>query len=754
MNGWYIRNLLAGALCLLAFAAACGLDGAPSPGPLDEAESEPAPTGSAQVSTSALLVPTPTPAIRAGQPRRKWSVSPSLDEQVFDSDTIVRATLLSAAAGTESVPSDPGVAPTYRAVNELRFTVHEYLKGSGPSEVVVVVRDEASYPGTVGTFVLEADALGRAQEQLQRRRTTWDDREAVLFLRTGGPSQSGGASGGSQRTAQGNPAIEFTQSNPVFQTPFDYSIDTLSRAWLPSRDAGATGASRSADREYITDGSASPPPTISLTDLRSKIAELRTTLEQGAGIEGFRECIRGKISYERVERAYEDTEHSTPSQFEAALASGSAAGTEFFRKENSASYWDTQYVRLWLSGPDMDRFQALIDDDDSDVRNGYDHTLALARPLPAGEYRVTYKMQHEDYFPCNFLSRMPYGEWTVTATAPAGVLHEAFFDPVTVGTAVTADSTNGVLEPASFTDANAASATLQSISYEPPAGSGDGTVKLQVDPHTGLGGHRLDFIDLDGSVSLSLEVDSATVDAPNKTLSWPVSSQPWEDGDKLMLRIAEVELGIALFGVPSTISHGQTETFTVQASGLDPASSYSVLVTTDNGHLGFVGICSVAEQRREVSGSSTSTFEISVQGCTVGAVTLRASLLKGAATLDTAEAGVEVEASTTVTLTLTAREERFATYTDMSIEWTDPDRCEGRYLVALFRSNEVIYRNFGFHPAPATTALDPDPQLLWDSVQSFEGFVRVSCHPTGGSEPWVVGQATVQSGLPSPPGDG
>ena len=281
MNRRYIRNLLSGALCLLAFAAACGLGGVPSPGPLDEAVSEPGPTRSVPAPAPALLVPTPTPEIRAGQPPRKWSVSPSLDEQVFDSDAIVRATLLSATAGTESVPSDPGVAPTYRAVNELHFTVHEYLKGSGPSEVVVVVRDEANYPGTVGTFVLEADALGRAREQLKQRRTTWDDREAVLFLRTGGPSQSGGASGGSQRTAQSNQAIEFTQSNPVFQTPFDYSIDTLSRAWLPARDAGATGASRSADREYITDGSKSPQPTISLADLRSKIAELQD--DPGAG---------------------------------------------------------------------------------------------------------------------------------------------------------------------------------------------------------------------------------------------------------------------------------------------------------------------------------------------------------------------------------------------------------------------------------------------------------------------------------------
>ena len=66
------------------------------------------------------------------------------------------------------------------------------------------------------------------------------------------------------------------------------------------------------------------------------------------------------------------------------------------------------------------------------------------------------------------------------------------------------------------------------------------TVKVKVSPHTGLAGnHKLDFIELDGSVSLSLDVVEATVDSANDTLSWSVASQPWEDGDKLMVRIRE-----------------------------------------------------------------------------------------------------------------------------------------------------------------------------------------------------------------------
>ena len=59
------------------------------------------------------------------------------------------------------------------------------------------------------------------------------------------------------------------------------------------------------------------------------------------------------------------------------------------------------------------------------------------------------------------------------------------------------------------------------------------------EPHVSLSGHVLDFIELDGSVSLSLSAADATMDNTAGAYSWSVTSQPWEDGDKLMLRIRE-----------------------------------------------------------------------------------------------------------------------------------------------------------------------------------------------------------------------
>ena len=157
--------------------------------------------------------------------------------------------------------------------------------------------------------------------------------------------------------------------------------------------------------------------------------------------------------------------------------------------------------------------------------------MAATRPLLEGEYNFHFNHRGPHYSLCDGYT-IRY-EWTVTVNAPDGTLHELFFDPLTIGSTIAADSTNGVLKPASFGGANGATTTIERISWEA------GTVSIELSPHTGVASHAVDFITLDGSVSLSLHVSAATVDAANNTLSWPVASQPWRSGDKLMLRIRE-----------------------------------------------------------------------------------------------------------------------------------------------------------------------------------------------------------------------
>ena len=406
-------------LCLLLAACRQGGPAAPTVEPMAEPAATPdgAPMGTltavptpttpsapdAPTPERGLLVPTPTPGILSYAINRAWLVSPSLEEQIFTSEVIVIASLLSATAGTETVPSDPGVASTYRAAQVLRFRVHEYLKGTGPKEAVVRVRSRHSY-------LTEGEARQTADAAVSERNTAWDDRRAVLFLHT---------------AASGSPAFRFTLSNPYVQSEWDYAVDTRSRAWLPAGEAGGPRGQGgdSSSQEFITDGAQSPPPVVSVADLRAKIAENDTLLKAGEGIEGYVECLRGKIYLERLRRA----DPWTPTQREKTIAAGSAAGTEVYRGTRNERY--PGYHNYWLSGPDMDLFRALIVDDDSDPKNGYDHTLVTIRPLSAGEYRVFYNWQHYEEKPCNHMPTDAYGDWTVTVTAPSGAVHEAFFDP-------------------------------------------------------------------------------------------------------------------------------------------------------------------------------------------------------------------------------------------------------------------------------------------------------------------------------------
>ena len=504
------------AICIVTFvAAACASN--------DVATPDPAP-GSAEASGGpagfALLIPTPTPRILSHAVNREWLVSPSLEEQIFTSKFIVVASLSSAAADTETVRSGQGVAPTYRALQTLRFSVHEYLKGTGPNEIAVAVRSLHSY-------LTEAEAQRVAEAQVSQRNTAWDDRRGVLFLRTLLPPlpPDEGASG-----AAGSPTVEFTLSNHYVQSEWDYSIDTLSRAWLPAQES--EGASGQSGQDFITDGDQEPPPTVSLADLRTKIAENQTLLEAGEGVAGYVDCLRGKHTRERLRRA----DPWTPTQKEATVNSGSAAGLEVYSGSRTESY--PEYHNYWLSGPDAELFQALIVDADSEPSTGYDHRLVTARPLPRGSYRVFYNQQHYKRKPCNFKPTDAYVEWTVTVTAPAGTVHEAFFDPVAVGQAVGADGSNGVLKPASFTVGGTATA-LQSLKWE------NGSVTLTLSPYTALTGVAIDFIPLDGSLALSLHSNDATADAAPGTLTWSVASAPWQSGDKLMLRIREAETSAA-----------------------------------------------------------------------------------------------------------------------------------------------------------------------------------------------------------------
>ena len=276
---------------------------------------------------------------------------------------------------------------------------------------------------------------------------------------------------------------------------------------------------------YLDNPDLENPPTVTLASLKARIATVTNMVD--ASIAGHKNCLVAKLISERDGRPrLPDFFHEGTKD----MNSGQPANSVIYEWNGSDS---NGYVNHIVDGPDGDLFSWPNSDHDSDYSNGYTETLVTNRPLPRGQYVIHTVRQYSVLQPCGYVP--PYrAKRTINVIPPAGVLHELLFDPVTVGSTVAADATNGVLKPASFTDANGGSATISSISYE------SSTVKIVVTPDDALFDHIVDIIELDGTVSLSFDDFDATVDSVNGTVSWSVSSQPWDDGDLLMVRIREV----------------------------------------------------------------------------------------------------------------------------------------------------------------------------------------------------------------------
>ena len=216
-----------------------------------------------------------------------------------------------------------------------------------------------------------------------------------------------------------------------------------------------------------------------------------------------------------------------------------------------------------------------------------------------------------------------------------------------------------------------------------------------------------------------------------------------------MLRIEEILPEVFLDDLASSVVQGESDPFTVRATGLSPTTSYGIRLSTDNGHLGFgVGCSAPGKSRFNLSGGASYSFAEVANGCDVGSGTVTATLLEGTTVVASATAVVDVEASSRVVLTLSPRAEGGVTHTDMTVSWTDPGGCEGSYFVHAVRSDGHLSKNYGFHAAPATTSISVDARVRWEVVSGSDLTVRVRCDRSGSQGWYVVGEAPLRSGLP------
>ena len=442
----------------------------------------------------------------------------SLEERILASPVIVRARLDAASSTVEYGRSARGM--TYIATLVFSFSVLEHLKGSGGEHIAAVWN-----AGQL--FDTRQEALASLPAIAVARDTSWDDREAIVFLQH------------SKTYLPSTQALEryYLSGERYFNNTLDdyYSIGSpYNKLWLPA--ASVRSQSGVDSQRFLLDV---PPDTgeartIMLGEVKARIAAVTAKLAASDGSEEYMRCVTESYFLERYERhrkgiGRELLSTSTRSNVSPPhvhqISSGLAVGSVVYRVAEESEIAPDVPVQLWLDSGDESFFDA--------ATSSLDFGVSTSRPLIERIYNFYFNHRGPFYSQCDGWA-IRY-EWTVSAISPDGVLHEAFFDPVTVGSAVAADGANGVLKPATFAGANGAPATIERIAWE------TGTVSIELSPHTGISGHAVDFIALDGSVSLSLDVADAAVDAANNTLSWPVASQPWRSGDKLMLRIREAQ---------------------------------------------------------------------------------------------------------------------------------------------------------------------------------------------------------------------
>ena len=449
----------------------------------------------------------------------------SLAERIAWSDVIARVRLRSVSSAADPQDFDSDGTLEYYAALEHRFEALEYLKGSGGGELVAVVYDFLAH-ATSQSAIANADVL------LAERDAQWDGREAIVFLRDDSPQRD--------RYWLGNAYV--SEPNPLHKDA--YTIASIhSKNWLPEASTGGLRSPGGDDQSFLLDvpgsgaeagssRSGETTPTITKGDLKARIATIVGEIAAGGGSEAYRDCVYEKYQWERQVRYWKEGMDSGYfyRRFDEAIASGlpaeTLAYTSIFVDDAVAVYGQALPTTNWgeylLVGRDEDLFHPR-----------WPGVAVTARPLPSAEYKFNYAYRPPEFVICDAFpeDELKRHEVFVTVTAPAGTLHEAFFDPAAIGAAAGADSANGVVEPAEFAIGGVAT-TIQTLKWE------SGVVTMALSPAASLSGYDMDVLELDGSVSLTLSVAGATSNAGG-TLTWAVANQPWHADDQLMLRIRE-----------------------------------------------------------------------------------------------------------------------------------------------------------------------------------------------------------------------
>ena len=439
----------------------------------------------------------------------------TLDRVVDVADVIARVELLSVTTEGELINGRASEETWYGKALHHRFRVLEYLKGNGGQEIVVILASGTEYDSDLH-FSTAEEAEGLGLDLLELRSSEWDDREAIVF-------------------AQSDISwLPSTKMDDTYALGF-YSVYTgtgwygtfdseIMRGWLPIAHVGDSRnitrdvlrSREGDDRLFLTEPSwkghsygfyrdpesAQVPGQVSVRELKEKIKagqqradgstaranspEIAACLEWESRWEDQIEDVKLRLGGAYYYQSYDSEVSSGAGARGVAFESPHA----YFVVEALNDPTRTDSGEYRVTGRDAKYF--------AHESPGIVYTL---RPLRAERYSVYFSYRDDRYIPCDAHpeEEMERQELFVTVTAPTGTFHEAFFDPVVLsGGGVGADGIEGVFVPADISTGGRL-LLLDRLKWD------SGSVVLSLIEYGSLSGKTLDFIELDGSISTSLD---------------------------------------------------------------------------------------------------------------------------------------------------------------------------------------------------------------------------------------------------------
>lgn len=303
----------------------------------------------------------------------------SIHESIFLSDAVVMAEFVSVETGANPSSTLPRRmefdSPGYSGVIRYTFNVLEYLKGEGDETITV----EAHHLGFGDELWFHPNrAMREASEFLHLKSERWHDRPMLLFLQKAPDMFSS------------DYTFTDTDAGPFQQSCWDDHIYRDSRflpdrewnvAWYPVRYQDSYRQGLGDDQEFYSTISkrwGSRDPTISLEEIKARIAEVERLIAEFADPALGAECVRKKFFIERLNWSREDIQ---PGVIEFKW-NGRIFNTYGMKSGGGWGYGIVPVVAGDLAGI----VEPGVGDHNDDPTDGYNILWSFNRGLPKGAY--------------------------------------------------------------------------------------------------------------------------------------------------------------------------------------------------------------------------------------------------------------------------------------------------------------------------------------------------------------------------------